>query len=643
MDLKFSMDNQFQWIELKNVSQNNLKNISLKLPKNKFIVVTGVSGSGKSTLAFDVIHGEGRRKYLENLNTQARKLVGKLEKPKVESIKNLTPTLALSQQSFGNNPRSTVGTLTEIYDYLRLLFARLGKSDNTSLKINQSLFSFNSPAGACANCNGLGVEDKIDANLLLEDPKKSIRDRCFKITNPKGYIIYSQVTIDALNEVCNAHGFNVDIPWQKLTDEQQDIVLNGSDKIKIPYGKHTLESRMRWSGITAKPREEGFYKGILPVMDQILKRDRNPNILRFSKTQICTSCNGARLSNDALSVKINAYSINELSNLDISNLSKKLASLSFSHSEKVIAGKILAGIQRRIKTLSSLGLSYLSLDRKSETLSGGELQRIQLSKLVNSKLRNITFIFDEPTIGVHPANNFELIKVIRKLVSNGNTAIVVEHDSETIQQADWIVEIGPAAGLNGGEVLFNGSNKDFQKSNHSSLTHAYLSNEKSIQLDFKPKFPKSKFSIKNAGINNLKNISPSFVNNALNAVTGVSGAGKSSLVKQTLVPLFNKKYFDQLHAKGNPILVDFDFRQLIFVDRSPIGKTARSTPATYTKLFDLIRDLYASLDESKKHKFSKSTFSFNVKGGRCEKCEGAGKLEVGMHFLGNVETICPCL
>lgn len=635
------MDSQFQWIELKNVSQNNLKNISLKLPKNKFIVVTGVSGSGKSTLAFDVIHGEGRRKYLENLNTQARKLVGKLEKPKVESIINLTPTLALSQQNFGNNPRSTVGTLTEIYDYLRLLYARLGQSEIPDIHINQSLFSFNSPVGACLNCNGLGVEDKIDPYLLLEDPTKSIRDRCFKITNPKGYIIYSQVTIDALNEVCNAHGFNVDIPWEDLTNEQKDIVLNGSDKIKIPYGKHTLESRMRWSGITAKPREEGFYKGILPVMDQILKRDRNPNILRFSKTQICTKCDGSRLSENAKSVKINHTSIHELSILNLHQLSNKLKSWSFEFHEKEIANTILNGIFNRIKILTDLGLSYLSLDRKSETLSGGELQRIQLSKLVSSKLRNITFIFDEPTIGVHPANNSELIKVIRELVTNGNTAIVVEHDAETIQQADWIIEVGPEAGINGGEVLFNGSKEDFQKSNYKSLTRSYLNKEKEISFHFSPKSNPNRFSIKNAEINNLKNISPSFVHNALNVVTGVSGAGKSSLVKQTLVPLFKNKYFDQLHAKGDPQLTDFYFRQLIFVDRSPIGKTARSTPATYTKLFDQIRDLFATLDESKKQKFSKSTFSYNVKGGRCEKCEGAGKLEVGMHFLGNVETVCP--
>lgn len=635
------MEKSSQHIIISKADHNNLKHISLNLPKNKFIVVTGVSGSGKSTLAFDVIHGEGRRKYLENLNLQARKLIGKLEKPKVGSISNLTPTLALSQQNFGNNPRSTVGTLTEIYDHFRLLFARIGKTDYKNLNINQSLFSFNSPIGACKNCNGLGVEDKIDPNLLLEDKTKSIRDRCFKITNPKGYIIYSQVTIDALNEVCKAHGFSVDIPWLELTSEQQNIVLNGSNVIKIPYGKHTLESRMRWSGITAKPREEGIYKGILPVMNEILKRDRNPNILRFAKTQICSKCNGSRLSDESLTVKIDNWTIDKLASLSLSNLKNSLQKIKLDEQEQTTAEKILKGVYDRIEILSNLGLSYLSLNRNSETLSSGEIQRIQLAKLVTSKLRNITFIFDEPSIGIHPSNNGELIKIIRQLVNNGNTAIVVEHDAETIRRADWIVEIGPGAGINGGELIFNGPAPDFFEGDIKSITREFLNGQKSLEFDHSPKLPIHYFKIENASINNLKNISPNFLANGLNVVTGVSGSGKSSLIKQTLIPVLSGNYTKQLNAVGSPSISGIDFSQLIYVDRSPIGKTARSTPATYTKLFDLIRNLFASLEKSKERKFSKSTFSFNVAGGRCETCEGAGKLEVGMHFLGNVEKRCP--
>ncbi|MCB0822445.1 MAG: ATP-binding cassette domain-containing protein [Bacteroidales bacterium] len=635
------MQGSFSQIKIINASENNLKGVSLNLPKNRFIVVTGVSGSGKSSLAFDVIHGEGRRKYLENLNLQARQLLGKLQKPDVDEIINLTATLALSQSNFGNNPRSTVGTLTEIYDHLRILFARLGKSNDPQLKISRSLFSFNSPLGACDRCNGLGLEDRIDPNLLIDDPNKSIRERCFKITNPKGYIIYSQVTIDALNEVCEANGFNVDIPWKDLTEEQKNVVLNGSDKIKIPYGKHTLESRMRWSGITAKPREEGYYKGILPVMDQILQRDRNPNILRFSKTQTCRKCQGKRLNEASLSVRLGGINISEFAEFSLQQLKTMLEKLKFGETEKQVAVPILAQINSRIEMLSKLGLGYLACNRRSSTLSGGELQRIQLSKLVTSQLRNITFIFDEPSVGVHPANHHELISTIRQLVKNGNTAIVVEHDADTILHADWIVEVGPGAGVNGGAILFNGTKESFLKSEHPSLTRDYLLEKEKIKLKFNPGKTPEAFKIKDAEINNLNMISAEFLKNRLNVVTGVSGSGKSSLVKQTLLPLLQNSYFDQINAKGNPQLENADFRQVIAVDRSPIGKNARSTPATYTKVFDLIRGFYTSLDLAKKQKLNAGSFSFNTGKGRCETCDGAGKLEVGMHFLGNVESICP--
>jgi len=635
------MARRHEWIQLKNVRENNLKGVSLNLPRNRFIAVTGVSGSGKSSLTFDVIHGEGRRRYLENLNLQARQLMGKLQKPDADEITGLTPTLALSQSNFGNNPRSTVGTLTEIYDHLRLLFARLGKTDNKNIRLTQSLFSFNSSVGACEHCKGLGLEDRIDPVLLIDDPDKSIREGCFKITNPKGYIIYSQVTIDALNEVCKAHVFNVDIPWKDLTPEQKDVVLNGSNRIKIPYGKHTLESRMRWSGITAKPREEGYYKGILPVMEQILQRERNPNILRFSKTQVCSRCHGDRLSKEALNVKLGKYNIAELDGFSLNQLKIMLVGIKLSDNEYKVAEPIFGQIFTRIDMLSKLGLGYLSCNRRSNTLSGGELQRIQLTKLVTSELRNITFIFDEPSVGVHPSNHRELIATIRRLVENGNTAIVVEHDADTILQADWIVEVGPGAGNKGGEILYNGSKNDFLKSKHSSLTRDYLLGKKKIRMDFQSENEPVTFQINGASINNLQHISPAFLKGRLNVVTGVSGAGKSSLVKQTLLPLLQNNYHDQLNAKGHPMLENAGFRQVIAVDRSPIGKNARSTPATYTKVFDQIRAFYAGLPEAKKSKLNAGAFSFNTGKGRCKTCEGAGKLEVGMHFLGNVETVCP--
>ena len=629
------------WIELENVSENNLHNISLKLPRNKFIVVTGVSGSGKSSLAFNVINGEGRRKYFANLSARARNYLGKLEKPKVGRIKNLTPTIALSQTSGSNNPRSTVGTLSEIYNYLRLLFARLGTSDYKDIEINRSLFSFNSVTGACRVCKGLGVEDKIAVELLIDDPSKTIRERAFKITNPNGYIIYSQVTIDALNEVCEAHGFNVDIPWQELTHEQQDIVLNGSGRIKIPYGKHTLESRMKWSGITVKPREDGYYKGILPVMNQILNRDRNPNILRFAKSQICSACNGSRLSEKAISVKVLGRSIYEYSQLPVEQLQNALNVDRFKGNQRIVAKEIIGEMNKRIETLKTLGLGYLSSDRQADTLSGGELQRIRLARQLNSALRNITYVFDEPSVGVHPSNNANIIRVMKDLVAHGNTVIVVEHDAQTILNADWIVEIGPGSGESGGDLLFNGPLNKFFESSHKSLTKDFLpTGNRKVKLNFSVKQESRFFSLVNAEINNLKSLNIDFAYNRLNVVTGVSGAGKSSAINQSLIPLIGNTYSKQLNAKGNPKLKNFNFKKTIIVDRSPIGKTARSTPATYTKLHDLIRNLFASLDESKKKHFNRSTFSYNVVGGRCEKCEGAGKIEVGMHFLGNVETTC---
>ena len=622
------------YITIKNVRQNNLKNISLQIPKNKFVVVTGVSGSGKSSLVFDVINAEGQRQFFVNLSTQARKYLGKLSKPNVDEIKNLTPTISVSQNTSNNNPRSTVGTLTDVYDYLRLLFARVGESDK-DLEINRSLFSFNSPTGACKNCKGLGVEDKISVDLLVEDENRTIRNQALKITNPNGYTIYSQVTIDALNTVCNAHNFNVDIAWKDLTEEEEHIILYGSDKITIPYGKHSLESRMKWSGITAKPRPEGFYKGIIPVMEEILVRDRNPNILRFAKTQICSKCDGSRLSEDALSVKINGKNIYYYSSLSIDDLGSELKKLPQNDVSKPIISEIL----KRINILQELGLGYLSLSRQATELSGGELQRIRLARQVGSKLRNVTFIFDEPSIGVHLANNKSIIKILKQLVANGNTVIVVEHDAQTILSADWIVDIGPKAGKNGGEVFFNGTKQEFLKSDYKSLTKEFLSKKTNVHLDFNAS-EKGSFAIKNAEINNLKNIITNFKINQLNCVTGISGAGKSSLINQTLIPLTKGEYHKQINAKGNPQLVDFNFAKTIVVNQSPIGKTVRSTPATYTKLHDLIRDFYAKLPESKELGFTKSTFSYNVKGGRCEKCQGAGKLEIGMHFLGNVETVC---
>ncbi len=628
-------------IKLVNAQQNNLKNISLEIPKNKFIVITGVSGSGKSSLAFDIINKEGQRLFLINQSAQARKYLGKLQKPKVDKIEGLTPTISIAQKTSYKNIQSTVGTLTEIYDSLRLLFSRLGHAPNIHQEISRSLFSFNSPIGACSHCQGLGIEDQISVDLLIEDEQKTIREGCFKITNPDGYIIYSQVRMEELDKVCQANGFSVDIPWKNLSDDQKDIVLNGSHKIKILYGKHSLESRMKWTGIKANPREAEFYKGILPVMNEILRRDRNPNILRFSLSQKCSECKGSRLNSKSLEVTVLERNIFELSQLSLSELKTTLDIRQFPDSQKDIAKPIIQKIQSQIKNLELLGLEYLSLNRSASSLSAGEVQSIRLAQQINSKLNNITYVFDEPSVGLHPSKNKNVIGILKRLVAKGNTVIVVEHDAKTIKNADWIIEIGPKAGTDGGELLFNGSRHDFFSNAFHSSTKDYLLGKEIIKInpssDIKPTY----FSVSNAEINNLKNINVRFQKQALNIVTGVSGAGKSSLIFQTLIPLIKNKYSQQLNAVGSPKVNDFDFEKLIILSQAPIGKTARSTPATYTKLFDLIRDFFAMLPEAKEQKLKKSFFSFNNKGGRCETCEGAGKITIGMHLLGNVESLCP--
>ena len=627
-------------IKLYNAQQNNLKNISLKIPKNKLIVITGVSGSGKSSLAFDIINKEGQRLFLINQSAQARKYLGKLQKSQIDKIEGLTPTISIAQKTTYKNARSTVGTLTEIYDNLRLLFSRLGESKITSNKMNRSLFSFNSIMGACEHCQGLGIEDKISVDLLIEDEQKTIREGCFKITNPDGYIIYSQVRMEELEKVCQANSFSVDIPWKDLTDKQKNIVLNGSDKIKILYGKHSLESRMKWTGIKANPREAEFYKGILPVMNEILKRDRNPNILRFSKSQKCSICNGARLKHDSLEIKILGYNIYELSQLSLSKLKIVLDINQFPESKKDIVKPIIQKINTQIINLESLGLGYLSLDRSANSLSAGEIQSIRLSQQINSKLNNITYVLDEPSVGLHPSKNKNVVKILKQLVAKGNTVIVVEHDAETIRNADWIIEIGPNAGTEGGELLFNGSSSDFFSTQYQSNTKDYLSGKENININKSIFTIPEYFTINNAEINNLKNITVQFQKQAINVVTGISGAGKSSLIFQTLIPIIQKEYHRQLNAVGKPNIKNFNFEKLIILSQAPIGKTARSTPATYTKLFDLIRDFYAKLPEAKHQKLKKSFFSFNTKGGRCETCEGAGKITIGMHLLGNVESLC---
>jgi excinuclease ABC subunit A len=461
-------------IIIENAFENNLKNVSLRIPHYQLVVVTGVSGSGKSSLIDDVLGKEGRRLFLENFAGSHFHQSIKLSRPDSSSIQGLFPVVFVSQNNVVRSPRSTVGTLTELYDYLRLLFARMGTSPDKELPINRSLFSPNMPAGYCPVCNGLGIEDHIDPDLIIGDSSKTLREGALTLTTPNGYIIYSQVTLDVLDEVCRSEGFNVDIPWHELTAEQQRIVLYGSDKIKILFGKHTLESRLRWTGITAKPREEGYYKGIIPIMEEILKRDRNVNIMRFTRSFTCPACKGRKLNEKALSVTLWGKNICHYSAMSIRSLNDFFSSVELNTHETAVVKPIRDAILRRANLLLKLGLGYLPCDRESVSLRGGEGQRIKLAVQAASDLRNVLYILDEPSAGLHPSEQKQLLDVLRTLVNSGNTVIAVDHDEQTIRNADWIVDIGPGAGKAGGEILFNGKVPDFlQNPLPASITLQY--------------------------------------------------------------------------------------------------------------------------------------------------------------------------
>jgi len=626
-------------IVIQGARTNNLKNISLQIPHNKFIVVTGISGSGKSSLVFEILAKEGQRRYFETLPSFARQFMGKLNRPDVDEIKGLSPVIAIGQRTTGMHARSTVGTLTDSYDLLRLLFARTGQTER-DIELSRALFSFNSEIGKCKACHGIGKQEKVDLNRLIFFPEKTIRQGALAPTLPNGYIMYSQVTIDVLNQVCEAEGFNVDIPWNELTTEQREIVLYGSEKIKVPFGKHSLESRLKWTGIKAKPREEGFYKGMIPIMSDILRRDRNANILKYVHAVTCESCSGTRLNSDALSVKVHGKSIAELVPMELNELKMWIE----SNEWEAVGNEITTKITAQIDLLDDLGLGHLTLDRSSKTLRPSEIQRIRLANQILAPLSNVLYVFDEPSIGLHKQETERLIYHFKELVKKGNTVIVVEHDLNTIKSAEHIIEIGPKAGVNGGELVYNGSLSEFVKMDKLKETSPTFR-----AITSSPKKIKKVTEIEGNSIHligcyerNLKHIDVEFQLGKLNIVSGKSGTGKSSLVKGTLLKAVQQHLGEDLEVllKVKEIRNLDLINKLVFIDHSPIGKTPRSNPATYLGISDYIRDVYAKLPESKELKFTKSRFSFNTKGGRCETCQGAGKLQIRMHFLGNVDLVC---
>ena len=619
-----------RFIEIKNAKTNNLKRISLKIPHQKLVVITGVSGSGKSSLAFDIIAKEGQRRFFETLPSFARQFMGQIKPAEVESITGLSPVITISQNKTGLSQLSTVGTIADLYSYLRLIFARFGQTkENISLK--KSMFSFNSQDGKCLSCNGSGLIEEIDIDKLITDPNLSIRQGVLAPTLPTGYIMYSQVRMEVLKKLCEVEGFSIDTPWKNLSEENKNVILYGSQKIKVEFGKHSLESRLKWTGIKPKPPEEGYYRGMIPMMSEILKRDRNPNILKYAQSVTCASCNGERLNESARNVKFNGKNISYYANLSINDLLYELQSLKWTTQQKTL----LETFCKPLAILSKIGLGYLSLNRSAKELTGSEIQRIKLCNQVCAELSDTLYIFDEPSIGLHHRENESIIQQLRNLVNQGNTVIVVEHDIATIKAADWIIEIGPEAGINGGEVLFSGSLSAFLKGKKNSPTLEAITTDLVREKPVKT-FPNT-IELLSCSHNNLKSINVSFKRGALNIVTGKSGSGRSSLVIETL-----KKGFEQGINNVDVKTIEGlqSFKKLIFVDQSPIGKTPRSNPATYLQIADEIRDLFARQESAKAAQFKKSRFSFNNKGGRCETCQGAGKTQIGMHFLGKVDVIC---
>ncbi len=756
-------------IVIKGARENNLKNIDIEIPKNKLVVMTGVSGSGKSSLAFDTIYAEGQRRYVESLSAYARQFLGNMEKPEVDSIDGLSPSISIDQKTTNKNPRSTVGTVTEIYDYLRLLFARIGtpycpthkipiKSQSIEEMVNKifeypegtkievlspivrgekgthkdllddlrkegfvrvridgvvrdlsedikleknikntievmvdrmvvketsrsrlfesielstkmakgkviinvlgdkeilmsesfacpfcnfsiedlepRMFSFNSPYGACPDCKGLGVKMSIDEDLLIPDKTKSIMDGAVaSFQSAETLNIYYK----KLSSVAEYYNIDLHKPVKDLTKFEHDTIFYGS-KDKLDLTVHTR------SGSTLKSHD--YFEGIITNLERRYMETASPSIREWIENYMtelpCDTCHGARLDEKILNVFVGGKNIYEVTNLSIRDLITFFDKLKLNESEKEISFLILKEIKERLNFLHNVGLDYLTLSRSAGTLSGGESQRIRLATQIGSKLSGILYVLDEPSIGLHQRDNDKLIASLKEMRDLGNTLIVVEHDTDTMLASDYIIDIGPVAGEKGGYVVAKGTPEEIMK-NESSLTGQYLSGKLKIEVPKKRRKGTGKYiEIKGAKENNLKNINVKIPRGTFTCVTGVSGSGKSSLINEILYKKLSSTIY---HSKEKPgkfktIKGIEDVDKVVYISQDPIGRTPRSNPATYVGLFDLIRDVFTETKEAKMRGYTKSRFSFNVKGGRCEACNGDGVKKIEMHFLPDVYVPC---
>ena len=761
---------------IKGANENNLKNINLEIPRDKLIVFTGLSGSGKSSLAFDTIYAEGQRRYVESLSSYARQFLGQMEKPDVESIEGLSPAISIDQKTTSKNPRSTVGTVTEIYDYLRLLYARVGVphcpvcgkeisqqttdqivdavmkleegakiqilspvvknrkgehikeleslrksgysrvridgniydlSEEISLEKNKkhfievivdrlvikadiisrltdsietavalsgglvavdviggeelqfsqtyacdehgisipeltpTMFSFNNPMGACPVCTGIGSFKKIDARLIINDPNKSLIDGCIKAM---GWGVNSWFNPDAgsiatmyYEGIAKHYGFDINTPWKEIPEEGKNAVLYGTGDIKLELHRN----RDIGGGTYYAP-----FEGVVNNLERRYK-DTGSDYARaeyetYMLESPCPECKGARLKPEYLAVTVGGKNIKEFSDMSVSEELKFIETLSFGERDSMISKPILKEIKERLTFLQSVGLEYLDLSRSSGTLSGGESQRIRLATQIGSSLMGVLYILDEPSIGLHQRDNERLIATLKKLRDLGNTVIVVEHDEDTMRAADHIVDIGPGAGIHGGEVVFSGDLEALKKCT-SSVTSDYLTGRKKISVPETRRKGNGNFlTVKGAAENNLKNINVKIPLGTFTCVTGVSGSGKSSFVNDILYKVLANKLNNAKTVPGKYKFIDGieNLDKIINIDQSPIGRTPRSNPATYTGVFTDIRELFASTKDAKMHGYNAGRFSFNVKGGRCEACQGDGILKIEMHFLPDIYVPC---